>query len=159
MTIRLATEDDAEWIRMILTEHWGGTMITSLDSWYDASQEHALIAEDEHRCGLITFRAESYALEVLTLNSFFEDRGIGSQLLRAVEELGQRWAKKRVYLVTTNDNMRALGFYQRRGYVLSGVNIGALERARVLKPYIPEIGLDGIPLRDELVLTKFLPLE
>ncbi len=59
-------------------------------------------------------------------------------------------------LITTNDNMRALRFYQRRGFRLVALNPGALERSRELKPEIPETGMHGIPLSDELVLARAL---
>jgi hypothetical protein len=58
-----------------------------------------------------------------------------------------------VWVVTTNDNVDALRFYQRRGYRLASVDAGAVDRARAaLKPAIPEVGAHGIPLRDELEL-------
>jgi ribosomal protein S18 acetylase RimI-like enzyme len=63
---------------------------------------------------------------------------------------------RQVQLVTTNDNMRALRFYQRRGFRLVALHPGALERSRELKPEIPETGLHGIPLSDELVLAREL---
>jgi Acetyltransferase (GNAT) family len=63
---------------------------------------------------------------------------------------------RRVWLITTNDNLRALRFYQRRGFRLVAVHPDALARSRELKPSIPEIGLDGIPLRDELELELLL---
>ena len=63
---------------------------------------------------------------------------------------------RRVWLITTNDNLRALRFYQRRGFRLVAVHPNALARSRELKPSIPEIGLDGIPLRDELELELTL---
>jgi hypothetical protein len=59
----------------------------------------------------------------------------------------------RAWLVTTNDNMRALRFYQRLGWELVAVHRGAVDRAReTLKPEIPRVGNDGIPLRDEIEL-------
>ncbi|MCG0275770.1 MAG: hypothetical protein L5655_06315 [Thermosediminibacteraceae bacterium] len=48
-------------------------------------------------------------------------------------------------------------FYQKRGFLLVAVHRNALEQARKLKPEIPLIGIDGIPLRDEIELE--LPLE
>jgi hypothetical protein len=56
-------------------------------------------------------------------------------------------------VVTTNDNLGALRFYQRRGFVLAALRPGAITEARrTLKPEISEIGADGIPIRDELEL-------
>ena len=62
-----------------------------------------------------------------------------------------------MWLVTTNDNVDALRFYQRRGLRISGLRIGAVDESRArLKPQIPEIGAYGIPLRDEIELSKEL---
>lgn len=58
----------------------------------------------------------------------------------------------RLWLITTNDNMEALRFYQKRGFILSALYPNALEESRKLKPEIPEVGLEGIPLRDEIEL-------
>ena len=60
---------------------------------------------------------------------------------------------RRLWLITTNDNVDALRFYQRRGFRLARVHAGAVDRSRAtLKPAIPEIGAHEIPLRDELEL-------
>jgi hypothetical protein len=64
---------------------------------------------------------------------------------------------RRLTLITTNDNLHALGFYQRRGFELAGIQRGAIGRARELKPSIPLIGQNNIPLRDEIELE--LPLD
>jgi ribosomal protein S18 acetylase RimI-like enzyme len=59
-------------------------------------------------------------------------------------------------LVTTNDNVDAIRFYQRRGYRIASIDRGAVDRARSIKPSIPLIGFHGIPIRDELTLVKDL---
>jgi hypothetical protein len=59
-------------------------------------------------------------------------------------------------LITTNDNVAALRFYQKRGFTLAALHKNALEQSRRLKPQIPLLGLDGIPLRDEIELEIFL---
>lgn len=55
-------------------------------------------------------------------------------------------------MMTTNDNLEALRFYQRRGFVITGIRINAVEIARQMKPTIPEKGDFGIPIRDEIDL-------
>lgn len=55
-------------------------------------------------------------------------------------------------MITTNDNMKALRFYQKQGFVLKALYPNALEESRELKPEIPKIGIDNIPLRDEIEL-------
>jgi hypothetical protein len=58
-----------------------------------------------------------------------------------------------MWLVTTNDNLEALRFYQRRGFVLSALRAGAVDEARrELKPMIGRVGNFGIPIRDEIEL-------
>lgn len=84
-------------------------------------------------------------------------RGIGRALLdAAVAALGTEGAR-RIWLVTTNDNLAALRLYQQAGFRLSALRAGALDEVRrTLKPSIPEIGEHGIPLRDELELELAL---
>jgi len=77
-------------------------------------------------------------------------------MLEAVAAVAREEGCRRVWLITTNDNLRALRFYQRRGFHLVAMHPNALARSRELKPSIPEIGLDGIPLRDELELELSL---
>ena len=57
---------------------------------------------------------------------------------------------RRVWLITTNDNIQAIRFYQKRGMVITAVHVNALKHSRTLKPEIPLIGNDGIPIRDEI---------
>jgi hypothetical protein len=54
---------------------------------------------------------------------------------------------------TTNDNVDALRFYQRRGFRLAALRTRAVdELRRRLKPTIPAVGEHGIPIRDEIEL-------
>jgi ribosomal protein S18 acetylase RimI-like enzyme len=59
-----------------------------------------------------------------------------------------------VRVTTTNDNLNALRFYQRRGFRIMGVHPGAVNEARRLKPSIPAIGAYGIPICDEIDLER-----
>ena len=63
---------------------------------------------------------------------------------------------RRLWLITTNDNLPALRFYQRRGFVLAALHRDAIAASRRLKPQIPLLGLDNIPIRDELELEMAL---
>jgi hypothetical protein len=58
--------------------------------------------------------------------------------------------------VTTNDNVNAFRFYQRRDYCISFVDQGTVDRARRKKPSISLIRFHGIPIRDELTMVKYL---
>ena len=72
--------------------------------------------------------------------------------MEAVVADAAREGAKRLWLVTTNDNLDALRFYQRRGWRLSAVYPGSVVESRKIKPSIPEIGAYGIPIRDEIEL-------
>jgi ribosomal protein S18 acetylase RimI-like enzyme len=93
---------------------------------------------------------------LVTLDAFTEGQGIGSALLDAVTDEARRQGCRRLWLITTNDNLHALRFYQRRELRLVSVHRDAVDDARQLKPSIPLVGEYGIPLHDELELE--LPL-
>jgi GNAT superfamily N-acetyltransferase len=91
------------------------------------------------------------ACEIVTIDSLIE-RGIGTALVEAVTDAARAAGCGRLWLVTTNDNLPALRFYQKRRFALVAVHREAVAEARKLKPEIPLVGLDGIPIRDELEL-------
>lgn len=102
--------------------------------------------------GFVTYHIEGKDCELVTINSFRERIGVGSALIEAVKQAALAEGCKRLWLVTTNDNMRALRFYQKRGFELVAVHRNALAESRKLKPEIPLTGIDDIPLRDEIEL-------
>jgi ribosomal protein S18 acetylase RimI-like enzyme len=125
----------------------------------EAPLEHpALLAvEDARVIGVLTYVLSGEACEVLTLHVEDRRRGLGTVLLEAAAEIARRAGATRLWLITTNDNLDALRFYQRRGLRLAALHAAAVDDARArLKPEIPPIGEYGIPLRDELELE--LPL-
>jgi ribosomal protein S18 acetylase RimI-like enzyme len=92
----------------------------------------------------------------VTIDSDKPSIGVGTVLIDAVKEIARQAGCSRLWLITTNDNMNALRFYQKRGFVLVAVHRNALEQSRKLKPEIPLIGDDEIPLRDEIELEMML---
>jgi Acetyltransferase (GNAT) family len=136
----------------------GSSRVARLGEVIEAADLPGLVAErDGERLGLLTWIARGDQLEVLSLHCRVENVGAGSALLQAATELAIGRGCRRLWLLTTNDNLRALGFYQRRGLRLCALHAGAVERDRALKPEIPEVNPDnGIPLRDLLELE--LPL-
>ena len=99
---------------------------------------------DESRC------------EVISLDSLDENKGIGSALLRRVEDTARQANQTNIQVITTNDNLHALHFYQKRGYQIIRVYPDAVAKARAVKPSIPLVSDQGIPIRDELLLQKIL---
>ena len=156
MIVRPFREGDREWVRETLRELWGETVV-SRGAVHDPTALPGFVAEEGgERVGLLTYRIDGADCEVVTIDAFPEGAGAGTALLDAAAAAAREAGCGRVWLITTNDNLRALRFYQRRGFRLVAVHPDALERSRELKPSIPEIGLDGIPLRDELELELTL---
>lgn len=136
--------------------HWGSPKMVISSGVYNCSTlaGFATLNEKEEIIGLITFVVREEECEIISLDSLKEGCGIGSSLVQKVEEAAQKNHCKRVTLVTTNDNLKALKFYQKRGFVLKQIHHQAVEKARRIKPEIPLIGYDGIPIRDEIELEK-----
>ncbi len=106
--------------------------------------------------GLVTWFIEGDWAEIVTLDAYEQGRHIGGRLLDGAEaELRSRGAR-RVSITTTNDNVRAIAFYLRRGYRIVRVEVDGMERVRALKPDVPLEGSEGLPLRDMLEFEKFL---
>ena len=106
--------------------------------------------------GLITYRLTGKEAEILSLDSLRERQGIGSALVNEVTEAAKKAGAERIRLITTNDNLPALRFYQKRGFDMVRIYRNALDRAREIKPEIPLIGMDGIPLKHEIELEMLL---
>jgi ribosomal protein S18 acetylase RimI-like enzyme len=98
---------------------------------------------------VLTYVVHGDECEVLTFHSDVRGEGVVGEARRRAAAAGCR----RLWLVTTNDNVDAIRWYQRRGLRLRALRPGAVDAARArLKPEIPEIGDHEIPLRDELEL-------
>ena len=144
---------DRAWVGRVLTERWHSPRIVTRGRVHQADELPGFVARDAAgRLGLVTYRVEGCDCEIVSLDSLTEGKGVGSDLVRAVSAAARNAGCTRIWLVTTNDNLRALRFYQKRGFVLAALYRGALDRSRQLKPEIPTVGADGIALRDELEL-------
>lgn len=160
LTIRPVEDHDRPWVARFAAEHWGSDLMAMHGVTLNISQQAGFIASlGEATAGLITYSIDGAECEITSLDSLQEKMGIGSALIRAVEEAAQQAGCKRLFLVTTNDNLSALRFYQRRGFVLSALRPNAVSEARKVKPEIPLLGNDDIPIRDEIELEKWFPEE
>ena len=126
----------------------------------DALARPAVVATDARTViGVLTYDIAGDTCEILTLHAVQQWSGVGSALVITVARLAAAAGCRRYWVVTTNDNVDALRFYQRRGFRLTHIRCGATDEARqTLKPQIPVTGNYGIPIRDELELAQDLPL-
>ena len=95
-------------------------------------------------------------MEILSLDSLSENRGTGTALLHQALSDARNSGLVRVSLITTNDNLHALKYYQKRGFDMVRFYHNAVEEARKIKSEIPQIGMDGIPLKHEIELEFLL---
>ncbi|HXF86384.1 MAG TPA: GNAT family N-acetyltransferase [Anaerolineales bacterium] len=153
---RLLTEDLPR-LRQFWRERWGGDFMVTRGNIYRPEQLEGFVIEDDNEwIGLLTYFIKDDECEVTSLDSLRERQGIGTKLLAlAIEEARARKCR-RIFLITTNDNLNALGFYQKRGFELVTIRRNALAETRKLKPNIPLIGMNNIPLRDEIELEMML---
>ena len=155
--IRRIDEQNRSRINDFIKEHWYSLeMVVRGETINMGNVEGFFTENDEHISGLITFRAFETALEILSLDSVFERQGIGTRLLEAVVREAKRLSCDRIVLITTNDNLNALRFYQKRGFDLLHLYRNAVDDARKIKPDIPLSGNDSIPLHHEIELERRL---
>ena len=140
-----------------MRERWGGEVVVSRGRVSRPSELRGLLAEaDGHPLGLVTYEVRESQCEVVTLDSLSEKKGIGTALMAAVENKARASGCRRLWLITTNDNTRALRFYQKLGFTLAALHRDAIAESRKLKPSIALVGEDGIQIRDEVELEKAL---
>ena len=151
--IRPITADDATWVSRFMVEHWGSPVVVSRHTTHRADQLPGFIAYHQgEKVGLITYHVEGDECEIVTINSIKPAMGVGAALINAVKDAMRQGGCRRIWLITTNDNLNALRFYQKRGFALVAVHRNAVDEARKQKPEIPLTGNDGIPIRDEIEL-------
>ena len=155
--VRVIHGDDRRWISRLLKKYWGSTDVVTRGRIHRADSLPGFAAIDGKKpLGLITYRIEGADCEIITLNSLVEGAGIGSELLSAVRRVAEMSRCRRLWLITTNDNKPAIEFYKKRGFTVAAVHKDAIEESRKLKPEIPQIGVDGIPIRDEIEMEIYL---
>ena len=158
--VRPVTDGDRPTVEWLTTRLWGAPEVVVHDGAYYPAMLPGFIAERLGRIvGLVTYEVcppagtRPAVLEIITINALHRYAGIGTMLIEAVRGEAQRRDCHQVTLTTTNDNVDALRFYQRRGFRLTALRPGAVDRSRRRKPLIPLSGDYGIPLHDEIDLA------
>ena len=157
ISIHRITAADLPRLRQFWKDQWDGDFVVAHGTTFHPENVSGFITLDDNEwIGLITYTFLETDCEIVSVDSLREDKGIGTALVEKVVEEARANQCRRVHLTTTNDNLRALGFYQKRGFQLSALRVGALEETRKLKPDIPLVGGNGIPIRDEIDLEIIL---
>lgn len=132
--------------------HWGADFIVSDgERLYGHDLDGFAVGDEKEIFCLLTYHVKNDECEIVSLNSSMRNQGIGTDLInKMIEKARNIVGLKRLWLMTTNDNLDAIRFYQKRGFVLTAIHPDAIEASRKLGQDIPLIGNYGIPIRDEI---------
>ena len=156
-SIHRLTAADVPRVRQFWETHWDAEFVVAHETVFHPENVSGFLALDGNEwIGLVTYTFSDTDCEIVSIDALRENEGIGTTLIEKVIEEAKANQCRRVHLTTTNDNLRALGFYQKRGFQLCALRVNAMEATRKLKPEIPAIGENGIPLRDEIELEMLL---
>ncbi|MCQ2009092.1 GNAT family N-acetyltransferase [Sporolactobacillus sp. STSJ-5] len=150
--IRKIEKKDRTEVKNLLGKYWNGPAMAIHGELIDMLTLPGLLAfANDQVAGMLTYRQDAKGIEIISLNSFIENQGIGSALINEMVQLTKNECSLRV--TTTNDNIHALFFYQKMGFTLSSLHLGAVSKARILKPSISAANEDGIPIEHEIELV------
>lgn len=142
-------------IEWFISNSWGSPMSVSRGRIFNTIDLPGFICKRDNKVlGLTTYHIDEEDCEIVTLNSEFSNQGLGTQLINKVVDQAKINECKRVWLITTNDNTKAIRFYQKRGFEWVGFHRNSMDESRKLKPEIPKFGNDGIPIKHEIEFEK-----
>jgi ribosomal protein S18 acetylase RimI-like enzyme len=141
-----------------MRERWGDKTVVAHGVIYDPATLPGFVVMSDagKRVGLVTYVIENCACEIVTIDALTERSGHGREMVDAVATVARDAGCTRLWLVTTNDNRHALAFYRSLGFGVTAVRPGAIDEARKLKPSIPWVSEDGVPITDEIELARRL---
>ncbi len=148
-------------VQEFIHKFWHDETVVVHSTVYKPHELEGLVAFDctsdrKRIVGLLTYSLKGDGLEIVTLNSLIPGWGLGKALIEEVRRKAAQLGVRRIWLVTNNDNIDALRFFQRRGFEITAVYRDAVNAARKLKPSIPIIGHYGIPMKDELEMELLI---
>ena len=133
---------------------FGRTSIAGFGEMVPLTGTSIIVADMEGEIsGALAWQRRDEALQIVALATepMWQRSGVGGHLVAEAELVARREGLHRVVLATTNDNLPALYFYQRRGYrIAEVVPDGALQHPEGSQT----TGFAEIPARDELRLEK-----
>jgi N-acetylglutamate synthase-like GNAT family acetyltransferase len=154
--VRPLTEVDRSRAREWIVARWGSDVMAANGELFAPAEHDGFVAGDWE--GLVTYRIDGEACEVTLIEADPRGRGTGTALLEEVCRVAREADCSSLWLVTTNDNVDGLAWYQRRGFSIVEVRAGAVDLSRrTLKPSIPTHNSEnGLPITDEIELRLSL---
>ena len=156
--VREATDTDRAAARELFARDFGRTKIVAYGEVMDIDQMPALVAvRYQDPSGALAYRLHGDALHIVALatDPMWQRSGVGGHLVAEAELIARRLNLRRLVVSTTNDNLPALYFYQRRGYRMTDF----VPNSIIMHTGQEVAGFAGIPVRDEVRLEKTLAVE
>ena len=151
MKIRFIQPNEKQEIKALFVREWNSNMMVSRGHQHLVENLECVIATTEDKIsGVLTFNIQNNQAEIVSLESFEEGKGIGIKLLDFALNHFKMLDLERIWLITSNDNCNAMRFYQKRDWIMVNIHLNAIEEARKMKPEIPLIGYDNIPILHEI---------
>lgn len=136
-------------------EYCGDNLMVVSSGTYVLSKLPGFVAiKSDKIVAAMTYCLKGSILEIISLDSIEENKGIGSKLIQQIEMVANELGSKAIQVITTNDNLRAIAFYQKRGFRFNQIFTDAVKVARHIKPSIPLYADNGLPIRDEILFIK-----
>ncbi|MEO8330747.1 MAG: GNAT family N-acetyltransferase [Candidatus Nanopelagicales bacterium] len=155
--VRSLTPADSEWAARTLEQTWGSVFVARKGELIDVTQHPGFVATiDAEPVGLAHMVVRGLEYEVLSLSAFPTGQGIGRALLSHCVSDARDLGCRRVWLTTTNNNIRAIAFYQRMGFDLCALHRHGVDVARELKPSIALRDEHGVRIAHELEFELLL---
>lgn len=155
--LRSSTLQDAKWLEELMNRDWGGIPLVIRGKKYYPANLDGIIAENANDiAGFLFYEIRGQDCEIIVFEVFDKFKGTGTQILDQLKEIATSKKCRRLYLMTTNDNLDALRFYQKRGFHICGIHLDSVKISRQIKPTIGMTGDHGIPVRDEIDLEFLL---
>ncbi len=145
--------DKSELLALVLA-HWGShKMMIGLNT-YDCAEIDAvgLFSPEGETLGLASWTMRGDAGLLCALHALKPGQGVAIRLLEAVKAAAKARGAVRLRAMVTNDNLPAMGFYQKQGFRFSGLYVEAIDHYRSVIPTIIRTGHQDIPVRDALEL-------
>ena len=112
LLVRAIQASDRNWVAAFVKSHWGSEIVVAKGRIIRAAELDGFAAfKGKEPIGLLTYRIEGLDCEIATIDSTVEGAGVGTALINAVRKIAKAKGCKRLWLITTNDNLNALGFY------------------------------------------------
>lgn len=163
MTLRTVLDmrplPDKEAVHRLLMHRWNDDCIIFGGRAYTSRDFETIGAHDGEGTlvGIALWTMRGRVALLGAIDSFQPGSGAAGALLERVQQEARGRNAVSLRAVTTNDNVHALVYYQRKGFRLDTLFVGSVDAFRGRdNPNFRRIGFNGLPVRDTLELEMAL---